>query len=139
VLTAAPAGLPLVALRAGGGASVDPSALPPAVRARPLIALSLAAGAVAFSTAGGTPPSVPAVRAAAGAAAAVEAAKYARYGDLAEAAQGVRAQRGERGRVALRCGVMQTQCAASCSAECSGVSVRQKSVSPMSPASGLPQ
>ena len=91
VLTATPAGLPLVALRAGGGASVDPSTLPPAVRARPLIALSLAAGAVAFSTAGGTPPSVPAVRAAAGAAAAVEAAKYARYGDLAEAAQGVHA------------------------------------------------
>ena len=91
VLTAAPAGLPLVALRAGGGASVNPSTLPPSVRARPLIALSLAAGAVAFSTAGGAPPSVPVVRAAADAAAAVEAARYLRYGDLAEAAQGVHA------------------------------------------------
>lgn len=91
VLTAAPAGLPVVAVRGGGGAAVDPDALPPAVRARPLIALSLAAGAVAFGTAGGAPPSVPAVRAAADVAAAVEAARHLKYGDLAEAAQGVHA------------------------------------------------
>ena len=94
-LNARPLGLPAVTLRGasvGAAPPVDPGQLMPNVTARPFLAVSLAAGAVAFSTLGPSAPSVAAVQAAAAAAAAAEVARYAHYGDaLAEAAQGVQA------------------------------------------------
>ncbi len=92
---ALPLGLPSLTLRGasvGAPPPVDPSMLMPNVTARPFLALSLAGGAVAFSTVdAGAPPSVATVRAAAAAAVAAETARYAQYGALAELAQGVQA------------------------------------------------
>jgi hypothetical protein len=91
-LSAAPAGLPnvrLLSATAGPVAPVDPARLASNVTSMAFVAVSLASGAVAFSTSGA--PSVAAVTAAAAAAAAAEAARYERYGSLAETAQAVQA------------------------------------------------
>ena len=91
-LTAAPLGLPAVELLAAASGPVqpvDPAKLEVNVTMLPYLAVSLSAGAVAFSTAG--VPTVAAVRAAVAVAAALEAARYARFGELAETAQGVQA------------------------------------------------
>ena len=91
-LEALPLGLPPVTLRGatqGPSPPVDPAKLVVNVTALPYLALSLAAGAVAFSTA--DQPTVAGVRLTAAAAAAAERDQYARVGELAEAAQGVQA------------------------------------------------